>query len=185
MKPYSYWEPDFGQEDVRQKDELTGRYSPSGATARTLAEGQRHRSLGHRRHRPRNRANPDVGVTTDARAHPHWLTANLNMVRSLPNHGSRERVCPQLTRQPVWPMKRYSWEPQIQLCADKISETRPLEAFWKKKAEAQIGRRKIPCPCIANRVLRPLLFARAFNVTRLADEAVSWQVLDRRPGSSQ
>ena len=87
MKPYSYWEPDFGQEDVRQKDELTGRYSPL-AQPRTLAEGQRHRSLGHRRHRPRNRANPDVGVTTDARAHPHWLTANLNMVRSLPNHGS-------------------------------------------------------------------------------------------------
>ena len=28
MKRYSYWEPDFGQEDVRQKDELTGRYSP-------------------------------------------------------------------------------------------------------------------------------------------------------------
>ncbi len=37
---------------------------------------------------------PDVGVTTDARAHPHWLTANLNMVRGLPNHGSSERVCP-------------------------------------------------------------------------------------------
>jgi len=33
-------------------------------------------------------------------------------------------------------------EPQIQLCADKISETRPLEAFWKRKAEAQIGKRK-------------------------------------------
>ncbi len=33
-------------------------------------------------------------------------------------------------------------EPQIQLCADKISDTRPLDAFWKRKAEAQIGRRK-------------------------------------------
>jgi hypothetical protein len=33
-------------------------------------------------------------------------------------------------------------EPQIQLSADKISETRPLDAFWKKKADAQIGKRK-------------------------------------------
>ena len=33
-------------------------------------------------------------------------------------------------------------EPQIQLTADKISETHPLEDFWKKKADAQIGKRK-------------------------------------------
>jgi hypothetical protein len=33
-------------------------------------------------------------------------------------------------------------EPQIQLSADKISETRPLEVYWEKKAEAQIGKRK-------------------------------------------
>lgn len=33
-------------------------------------------------------------------------------------------------------------EPQIQLSADKISETRPLDAYWKGKADAQIGKRK-------------------------------------------
>ncbi len=33
-------------------------------------------------------------------------------------------------------------EPQIQLSADKISETHPLEAFWENKAKAQSGRRK-------------------------------------------
>jgi hypothetical protein len=33
-------------------------------------------------------------------------------------------------------------EPQLQLAADRISETRPLDAFWEKKAAAQIGRRK-------------------------------------------
>lgn len=33
-------------------------------------------------------------------------------------------------------------EPMLQLVADKISETQPLEAYWKAKAEAQTGRRK-------------------------------------------
>lgn len=33
-------------------------------------------------------------------------------------------------------------EPMLQLAADKISETEPLETYWKNKAEAQNGRRK-------------------------------------------
>ena len=33
-------------------------------------------------------------------------------------------------------------EPQLQLSADKISETDPLDAYWKRKADAQIGNRK-------------------------------------------
>ena len=33
-------------------------------------------------------------------------------------------------------------EPQLQLVADKISDTRPLDTFWKNKAKAQIGKRK-------------------------------------------
>lgn len=33
-------------------------------------------------------------------------------------------------------------EPQIQLSADKISETRPLDTYWKERADAQIGKRK-------------------------------------------
>jgi hypothetical protein len=33
-------------------------------------------------------------------------------------------------------------EPQLQLTADKISETIPLDAYWRKKADAQIGKRK-------------------------------------------
>jgi len=33
-------------------------------------------------------------------------------------------------------------EPHLQLSADKISETNPLEIYWQNKAEAQIGKRK-------------------------------------------
>lgn len=33
-------------------------------------------------------------------------------------------------------------EPMLQLVADKISETRPLETYWKRKAESQTGKRK-------------------------------------------
>jgi hypothetical protein len=33
-------------------------------------------------------------------------------------------------------------EPQLQLTADKISETYPLDDYWKKKADTQIGKRK-------------------------------------------
>ncbi len=33
-------------------------------------------------------------------------------------------------------------EPMLQLAADKISETEPLETYWKNKAETQNGTRK-------------------------------------------
>ncbi len=33
-------------------------------------------------------------------------------------------------------------EPMLQLAADKISETEPLEIYWKNKAEIQNGKRK-------------------------------------------
>jgi hypothetical protein len=33
-------------------------------------------------------------------------------------------------------------EPMLQLAADKISETEPLETYWKNKAETQNGKRK-------------------------------------------
>jgi hypothetical protein len=33
-------------------------------------------------------------------------------------------------------------EPQLQLTADKISETHPLDDYWRKKAATQIGKRK-------------------------------------------
>lgn len=33
-------------------------------------------------------------------------------------------------------------EPLLQLCADKLSETRPMDTFWRQRAESQTGQRK-------------------------------------------
>ena len=33
-------------------------------------------------------------------------------------------------------------EPMLQLCADQISETQPMETYWQKRQEKQTGKRK-------------------------------------------